>query len=65
MALSAQIQVIVHRGEHLHNPENTINATRGAIAADADFVELDVRTTRDGPLVLMHEKEGLSNHQPI
>jgi glycerophosphoryl diester phosphodiesterase len=51
----AQVQVIAHRGEHLHNPENTLAAIRGAIAAGADYVELDVRTTRDGHLVLMHD----------
>jgi glycerophosphoryl diester phosphodiesterase len=51
----SQVQVIAHRGEHLHNPENTLAAIRGAIAAGADYVELDVRTTRDGHLVLMHD----------
>jgi glycerophosphoryl diester phosphodiesterase len=36
-------------------PENTIAAYEKAVAAGADFVEIDVRTTRDGALVLMHD----------
>lgn len=54
--LMAQIMVISHRGEHLAHPENTIPAFQAAIDAKADFFELDVRTTSDGQLVLMHDK---------
>lgn len=56
LLLAAQIYVIAHRGEHLHHAENSIPAIESAIALGADFVELDVRTTRDGKLVLMHDK---------
>jgi glycerophosphoryl diester phosphodiesterase len=54
--LSAQITVISHRGEHLSHPENTLPAFQAAIDAGADFFELDVRTTSDGRLVLMHDR---------
>jgi glycerophosphoryl diester phosphodiesterase len=56
-ALSAadQIAVIAHRGEHRAHPENTLPAFQAAIDAGADFFELDVRTTSDGRLVLMHD----------
>jgi glycerophosphoryl diester phosphodiesterase len=50
-----KIVVIAHRGEHLHHPENTIPACQAAIDAGADFIEVDVRTTADGKLVLMHD----------
>jgi len=50
-----KIVVIAHRGEHLHHPENTIPAFQAAVDAGADFFELDVRTTSDGKLVLMHD----------
>src|SRR5215471_12696377 len=50
-----QVVVISHRGEHLHHPENTLPAFRAAIDAGADFIEVDVRTTADGRLVLMHD----------
>jgi glycerophosphoryl diester phosphodiesterase len=50
-----RIVVIAHRGEHLHHPENTMAAFQGAVDAGADYFELDVRTTVDGKLVLMHD----------
>ncbi|HWE50334.1 MAG TPA: glycerophosphodiester phosphodiesterase family protein [Bryobacteraceae bacterium] len=49
------IAVIAHRGEHLSHPENTIEAFAAAAEAGADYFELDVRTTSDGKLVLMHD----------
>jgi len=48
--------VIAHRGEHRAHPENTLPAFQAAIDAGADFFELDVRTTSDGHLVLMHDR---------
>ncbi len=48
------VVVISHRGEHLHHPENTMPAFRAAFEAGADFIEVDVRTTSDGKLILMH-----------
>ena len=50
-----RIEVIAHRGEHLSHAENTIPAIAAAIALGCDWVELDVRTTRDGAQVLMHD----------
>lgn len=49
------VVVIAHRGEHLNHPENTLPAFQAAVDAGADFFELDVRTTLDGKLVLMHD----------
>jgi glycerophosphoryl diester phosphodiesterase len=57
-ALSAEtrsIAVIAHRGEHLQHVENTLAAYQTAIDLGADYFELDVRTTSDGKLVLMHD----------
>jgi glycerophosphoryl diester phosphodiesterase len=51
-----RIAVIAHRGEHRAHPENTLPAFQAAIDAGADFFELDVRTTSDGRLVLMHDR---------
>ncbi|MBI1318743.1 MAG: glycerophosphodiester phosphodiesterase [Candidatus Hydrogenedens sp.] len=48
------VYVIAHRGAHIGIPENTLAAARKAIELGADFVEIDVRTTKDGKLVLMH-----------
>jgi glycerophosphoryl diester phosphodiesterase len=44
-----------HRGEHLKHPENSLPAIQAAIDVGMDFVELDVRTSSDGQLVLMHD----------
>jgi len=52
---AVQVLVISHRGEHLAHPENTLSAFQAAIDAGADYFELDVRTTSDGQLVLMHD----------
>ena len=49
------VAVIAHRGEHLRNPENTLAAFREAVRVGSDFIEVDVRTTVDGKLVLMHD----------
>jgi glycerophosphoryl diester phosphodiesterase len=56
LLMSAQIAVIAHRGEHIHHAENSVAAIQSAADLEADYVELDVRTTRDGKLVLMHDK---------
>lgn len=53
--MAAQITVISHRGEHLSHVENTLPAFQAAMDAGADYFELDVRTTADGHLVLMHD----------
>src|SRR4051794_12907483 len=54
-AQTRHVVAIAHRGEHLVHPENTIPAFEEAIRAGADFIEVDVRTTSDGKLVLQHD----------
>jgi len=55
--------VIAHRGSHLVKPENTIAAIEDAIKLGADYVEIDIRTTKDGQIVLSHNAtvEGQTN----
>jgi glycerophosphoryl diester phosphodiesterase len=48
-------QIIAHRGSSVDRPENTLASTLRAIEAGATAVEVDVRTTRDGHLVLSHD----------
>jgi glycerophosphoryl diester phosphodiesterase len=55
LSAANRVVAIAHRGEHLHHPENTLPAYRAAIEAGADFIEVDVRTTTDGKLVMMHD----------
>jgi glycerophosphoryl diester phosphodiesterase len=47
--------VLAHRGASRRAPENTVEAFRVARDLGADGVELDVRRTRDGVLVLSHD----------
>jgi len=49
------VVAISHRGEHLHHPENTMPAFEEAIKLGADYIEVDVRTTADGKLILSHD----------
>ncbi len=48
---------IAHRGFSHAHPDNTIPSIIGAWGAGADTVELDVRSTRDGILVLFHDEQ--------
>jgi glycerophosphoryl diester phosphodiesterase len=45
-----------HRGAAGHAPENTIAAIRKGVSLEVDFVELDVRETRDGRLAVIHDE---------
>lgn len=47
--------VIAHRGDRTRAHENTLTAIEHAIAAGADYVEIDLRRTADGNYVLMHD----------
>jgi glycerophosphoryl diester phosphodiesterase len=47
--------IVAHRGASAAFPENTFPSFEGAIEAGADFVELDVRMTRDGVPVILHD----------
>lgn len=46
---------VAHRGASVAAPENTLAAVRAAAALGADMVEVDVRRTRDGALVVLHD----------
>ena len=48
--------IIAHRGDLTAAPENTLPAFQRAWQAGADGVELDVRVTRDGQLVVFHDR---------
>ncbi len=47
---------IAHRGASAYEPENTLRSFERAIELDADMIELDVRQTIDGHLVVIHDK---------
>ncbi len=47
--------VIAHRGASAHAPENTFAAFELAISLNADAIELDVKLTSDGRVVVFHD----------
>lgn len=48
--------VVAHRGSSYRHPEHTLAAYAGAIEEGADGLECDVRLTRDGHLVCVHDR---------
>ena len=48
--------VIGHRGDRAHAPENTLESLRQAVALGVDAVEFDLRVSRDGALVVIHDE---------
>lgn len=47
--------VIAHRGNHVNVPENSLASYAEAIKSGADYTEIDVRTSKDGVLVVHHD----------
>ncbi len=51
-----EVLVVAHRGDWRNFPENSIAAIESAVRMGVDVVELDVQRTKDGHLILMHDK---------
>ncbi|MGW7683320.1 glycerophosphodiester phosphodiesterase [Kribbella sp. NPDC054772] len=60
-------RVVAHRGASAVDPEHTLAAYRRAIDVGADGLECDVRLTKDGHLVCVHDRriERTSNGQGV
>lgn len=52
----SSVMVIAHRGDWRNFPENSLEAIDNAIKMGIDIVELDVKRTKDGELILMHDR---------
>ncbi|GAB3022919.1 glycerophosphodiester phosphodiesterase family protein [Spirosoma pulveris] len=50
-----QMGVSAHRGASGIAPENTLATFRLALQLAVDYIEIDVRTTKDGKLVILHD----------
>lgn len=54
----AEVPLILgHRGDSAHAPENTLVAFEKAIAEGSDGIEFDVRLSRDGVPVVIHDAD--------
>ena len=51
-----RLMVTSHRAENVNNPENSRSAILSAIGLGADILEIDLKTTKDGRFVLMHDE---------
>ncbi|QDW24436.1 glycerophosphodiester phosphodiesterase family protein [Pedobacter sp. KBS0701] len=53
---SQRVLVTAHRGDWRNTPENSIQALKNCIAMGVDIMELDLKKTKDGHLVIMHDQ---------
>ncbi|MDU1411718.1 MAG: glycerophosphodiester phosphodiesterase family protein [Clostridium sp.] len=54
-AINKNVNITAHRGSSLTAPENSISAIKNAISEGADYVEIDVMTTKDDEVVVFHD----------
>lgn len=50
------VLVVSHRADWRNAPENSLQAIQNCIDMDVDMVEIDLKRTKDGHLILMHDK---------
>lgn len=50
------IELVAHRGYAGRYPENTLAAVRAALELGARWIEIDVQVSRDGHVVLFHDR---------
>lgn len=55
--IAQNIKTVAHRGGVNWGPENTISTFLIAAEKRIDYVEMDVRQTKDGEFILMHDKD--------
>ncbi|MEW1692058.1 glycerophosphodiester phosphodiesterase [Streptomyces sp. NPDC091265] len=53
--MATPVTAVAHRGDPYRVRENTLPSIRSALERGADAVEIDVRVTRDGVPVLLHD----------
>lgn len=52
-----EVLVACHRGDWRGYAENTLEGIKSAIDLGADIIEIDLRRTKDGELILMHDSK--------
>ena len=59
MKINNNILVIGHTGASSIAPENTLKSFQKAIELKADFIEFDLRLSKDGEIVIIHDENTL------
>lgn len=52
---SKKVLVVAHRGDWRNAPENSLQAFKNCIEMGVDMIEIDLKKTKDGHLVIMHD----------
>ena len=50
------VTIVAHRGDWRNHPENSIPGFQSCIEMGIDMIEIDIQRTKDGELVLMHDR---------
>ena len=50
------VTIVAHRGDWRNHPENSIPGFQSCIDMGIDMIEIDIQRTKDGELVLMHDR---------
>jgi len=51
----SRFEIVAHRGASAYEPENTLRAVRKALELGADAIEVDVRRSKDGRIMVIHD----------
>lgn len=51
------VLVVSHRADWRNAPENSLQAIKNCIEMGVDMIEIDLKKTKDGHLILMHDKK--------
>lgn len=55
LQIGGPVRAIAHRGDQVGHRENTLPGIASALRAGADVIEIDVKATADGVVVLLHD----------
>ncbi len=53
---SKEVLVVAHRGDWRYAPENSVLSLERSIAMGVDIVEIDLKKSKDGVLILLHDQ---------
>lgn len=56
LSTDKSVLVVAHRGDWRNAPENSLQAAKNCIDMGIDMIEIDLKKTKDGQLVLLHDK---------
>lgn len=59
------MKIIAHKGASVYNPSDAVSAIEKALEVGVDGVEVDLRMTKDGHIVVIHDKRVKRGTKPI